>query len=94
MTVQVEIETGQARRVATIPVVALGERGKDGRYTVQVVDGAGKPTPRPVRVGLQDGARVQVVDGLKAGDKVLLAPPPPADPAAAAASDAASAASN
>jgi macrolide-specific efflux system membrane fusion protein len=60
---------------------------------VQVVDGAGKPAPRPVRVGLQDGARVQVVDGLKAGDKVLLAPPPPADPAAAA-SDAASAASN
>jgi macrolide-specific efflux system membrane fusion protein len=94
MTVQVEIETGQARQVATIPVVTLGERGKDGRYTVQVVDGAGKPAPRLVRVGLQDGARVQVVDGLKAGEKVLLAPPPPADPAAAAASDAASAASN
>lgn len=83
MTVQVEIETGQVRQVPTIPVVALGERGKDGRYTVQVLGADGKPTPRPVRVGLQDGARVQVLEGLKVGDKVLLAPPP-ADPAAAA----------
>jgi macrolide-specific efflux system membrane fusion protein len=83
MTVQVEIETGHASGVLTVPVVALGERGKDGRYTVQVVDAANKPTPRTVRVGLQDGARVQVLEGLKVGEKVLLAPPP-ADPAAAA----------
>lgn len=83
MTVRVEIETGQARQVLTVPVVALGERGKDGRYTVQVVDAANKPTPRAVRVGLQDGARVQILEGLKADQKVLLAPPP-ADPSAAA----------
>ena len=83
MTVQVEIETGRARGVATVPVVALGERGKDGRYTVQGVDAANKSAPRAVRVGLQDGARVQVLEGLKIGEKVLLAPPP-VDPAAAA----------
>jgi len=86
MTVQVEIETGRARQVPTIPIVALGERGKDGRYTVQLVDAANKPAPRQVRVGLQDGARVQVLEGVKVGEKVLLAPP--------AASAAASAASN
>ena len=34
--------------------------------------------------GLQDGARAQVLDGLKAGDKVLLAPPPASAPAAPA----------
>jgi membrane fusion protein, macrolide-specific efflux system len=84
MTVQVEIETGRAPQALTIPVVALGERAKDGRYTVQVVDAANKPSPRAVRVGLQDGGRVQVLEGLKLGDKVLLAPPP-ADPAAGAA---------
>jgi macrolide-specific efflux system membrane fusion protein len=48
----------------------------------------GKTTPRQVRIGLQDGARAQVLEGLKAGEKVLLAPPP------ASAASAASAASS
>ncbi len=88
MTVQVDIVTGQALQVPTLPIVALGERGKDGRYTVQVLDAANKQIPRQVRVGLQDGARAQVLDGLKVGEKVLLAPP-----SAEAAASAASAAS-
>jgi macrolide-specific efflux system membrane fusion protein len=88
MTVQVNVDTGEAKNVLTIPTVALGDRGNDGRFTVQVLDAAGKPQPRQLRTGLQDGAKVQVLDGLKAGDKVLLAPP------ADAASGAASAASH
>jgi len=83
MTVQVDIETGSVRQVPAMPVVALGERGKDGRFTVQVLDAANKQTPRQVKVGLQDGAKVQVLDGVKAGEKVLLAPPS-ADAASAA----------
>jgi len=90
MTVQVDIETGSAKQVLTMPVVALGERGKDGRFTVQVLDAANKQTPRQVRVGLQDGAKVQILDGLKAGEKVLLAPPSAADAAASSASAASS----
>lgn len=86
MTVQVDIETGAVRQVPAMPIVALGARGKDGRFTVQVLDAANKQTPRQVKVGLQDGARVQVLDGLKLGDKVLLAPPSNADAAASAAS--------
>lgn len=90
MTVQVDIETGSVKQVLAMPIVALGERGKDARFTVQVLDGANKQTPRQVKVGLQDGARVQVIDGLKAGEKVLLAPPSAADAAASAASAASS----
>ncbi len=90
MTVQVDIETGTARQVLAVPIVALGERGKDGRFTVYVLDAANKQTPRQVKVGLQDGAKVQVLEGLKAGDKVLLAPPSAADAASAPASGAAS----
>lgn len=90
MTVQVDIETGSVKQVLAMPIVALGERGKDGRFTVQVLDAANKQTPRLVRVGLQDGARVQVLDGLKAGEKVLLAPPSAADAAAPGASAASS----
>ncbi len=86
MTVQVDIETGSAKNVPAMPTVALGERGKDGRYAVQVLDAANKQTPRQVRTGLQDAARVQVVDGLKLGERVLLAPPSAADAASAAAS--------
>ncbi|MFT7773144.1 efflux RND transporter periplasmic adaptor subunit [Roseateles sp.] len=83
MTVQVDIETGSAKQVLAMPIVALGERGKDGRFTVTVLDAANKQTPRQVKVGLQDGAKVQIVDGLKAGEKVLLAPPSAADAASA-----------
>lgn len=90
MTVQVDIETGAVKQVLAMPIVALGERGKDGRFTVQVLDAENKQTPRQVKVGLQDGAKVQIVDGLKAGEKVLLAPPSAADAAASAASAASS----
>ncbi|MCE4539213.1 efflux RND transporter periplasmic adaptor subunit [Pelomonas sp. P7] len=86
MTVQVDIETGAVTQVPTMPVVALGERGKDGRFTVQVLDAAGKQVPRQVKVGLQDGAKVQVLDGVKVGEKVLLAPPSAGDAAASAGS--------
>lgn len=89
MTVQVSIETGRANKVLAIPMVALGARGDDGRYAVQVLGRDGKPEPRSIRTGLQDGAKVQVSEGLKAGDKVLLAPPP-ADAASAAAAAASS----
>jgi macrolide-specific efflux system membrane fusion protein len=85
MTVQVDIETGAVKKVATMPLVALGERDKDGRYAVQVVAANGKTTPRQVRIGLQDGARAQVLEGLKVGEKVLLAPPPASAASAASA---------
>jgi macrolide-specific efflux system membrane fusion protein len=86
MTVQVDIETGEAKGVLTIPVVALGEREKDGRQLVTAIEGDNKQVPRKVRTGLQDGARVHVLEGLKLGEKVLLAPPSAASaPASAAA---------
>jgi macrolide-specific efflux system membrane fusion protein len=88
MTVQVDIETGAAKQVLAMPMLALGERDKDGRFKVTELDDKGKQQPRLVRTGLQDGKKVQVLEGLKAGDKVLLAPP------SEAASDAASAATS
>lgn len=84
MTVQVSIATGEAKGVLTVPTVALGERTDDGRFTVQVVDAKGEHQARKIRTGLQDGAKVQVTEGLKAGEKVLLAPPSEAASAASA----------
>ena len=85
MTVQVSIATGEAKGVLTVPTVALGERTDDGRFTVQVVDAKGEHQARKIRTGLQDGAKVQVTEGLKPGEKVLLAPPSEAASAASAA---------
>lgn len=76
MTVQVDIETGEARQVLAVPVVALGERGRDGSFAVEVVGRDGKNATRKIRTGLHDAANVQVLSGLEAGEKVLLAPPP------------------
>ena len=91
MTVQVDVETGRVKDVLSMPMVALGERGKDGRFRVTVLDAQAKQQPRFVRTGLQDGTRVQVLEGLKLGDTVLTAPPSAeeaakADAAASAAS--------
>jgi macrolide-specific efflux system membrane fusion protein len=94
MTVQVDIETGETKGVLTMPMVALGERAKDGRFAVTRLDKDGKQQPAQVRTGLQDGAKVEVREGLKAGDKVLLAPPSAASAPAEAASSAASGASS
>ncbi|RVU47466.1 efflux RND transporter periplasmic adaptor subunit [Rubrivivax rivuli] len=91
MTVQVDVETGRVKDVLAMPMVALGERGKDGRFRVTVLDKDQKQQPRFVRTGLQDGTRVQVLEGLQLGDTVLTAPPSAeeaakADAAASAAS--------
>jgi len=85
MTVQVDIETGEAKKTLTMPIVALGERAKDGAYAVTVVAKDGKNEPRQVRTGLHDVGKVQVLSGVKAGEKVLLAPPPAASAASAGA---------
>ena len=74
MTVQVNIETGSAKQVLTIPMVALGERDAEGLYKVQVLEVGGKYTQRMVRIGLQDSGKAQVLEGVKVGEKLLLAP--------------------
>lgn len=93
MTVQVDVETGSVKQVPSIPIVALGERGKNGRFIVQVLDAANKQAPREVSIGLQDSGKVQVLDGLKVGEKVLLAPASAADAASAPGAEPALAAS-
>ena len=75
MTVQVSIDTGAVKQALTVPLVALGQFSGDGSYEVQLIGEDGRASARRVRTGLQDGTKVQVTEGLQAGDKVLLAPP-------------------
>lgn len=74
MTANVYIVEESARRVLTIPSAALGRKGRDGSYTVMVVPKEGaEPEPRKVKTGVNDGNKVQVVSGLKAGEQVVVA---------------------
>lgn len=75
MTVLVRIQTGQATKVATIPVVALNERQAGARHVVYVLGADNHSERRIVKTGLQDESKVHVIEGLKAGEKVLLSPP-------------------
>ncbi len=80
MTVQVRIATASAHGVLCAPLAALGARDDAGRYRVRVLGPQGAIRPRWIRVGLHDAAKVQVLDGLVAGEHVLLAPDPDPPP--------------
>ncbi|MFI0448971.1 efflux RND transporter periplasmic adaptor subunit [Actinomadura sp. 6N118] len=63
------ITTDSVRDAVVIPLSAvLGENDK-GRVTV--VGPGGKREVRKVKLGINDGKQVEVVDGLRAGEKIL-----------------------
>jgi len=71
MTVQAVIVLNEARKTLTIPVSALGDKQKDGRYLVKILRDD-TPEPRVIRVGINNRVNVQVLDGLKEGEKVVV----------------------
>ncbi|HEY9236238.1 MULTISPECIES: efflux RND transporter periplasmic adaptor subunit [Phenylobacterium] len=81
MTAQVYIVLGQAKGVLTVPSAALGERARDGSYPVQVVLDNGKTERRRAKIGLNNNITAQVLSGLKAGDRVVVAEAGPSDQA-------------
>jgi multidrug efflux pump subunit AcrA (membrane-fusion protein) len=73
MTASVQIRMPQ-RTVLALPTRALAR--ESGRSVAYVVED-GRVEPRPVRLGRRDGAWVEVMQGLRAGQSVLLDPPTP-----------------
>jgi membrane fusion protein, macrolide-specific efflux system len=71
MTAQVSIVQNIAKQALCIPTSALGEKGKDGRYTVKVLQN-NLPENRMIRTGINNNVLVQVTEGLKEGDKVII----------------------
>jgi membrane fusion protein, macrolide-specific efflux system len=75
MTAQVSIVLGTAKDALLIPSSALGKRGKGGNYAVRVLQGQGeqaKVVDREVKVGLNNRVQAEVLEGLKAGEKVVV----------------------
>lgn len=71
MTAQVSIVLNRAQNTLSIPVSALGDKDRDGRYRVRVLQGD-QATQRPIRTGITDNVRIQVLEGLKEGETVII----------------------
>jgi membrane fusion protein, macrolide-specific efflux system len=71
MTTQVAIILNQAKQALCIPVSALGDKQKDGRTTVKVLEG-GIAQSRSIRTGISNNVQVQVLEGLREGEKVVV----------------------
>ncbi len=72
MTAQINIVLQDARNVLTMPTTGLGKKTPDGRYQVKVVDSSGKISVKSVKIGVNDGTHVAIMDGLKQGEKVVI----------------------
>jgi macrolide-specific efflux system membrane fusion protein len=59
-----------------VPLEAVS--GEDEDAYVNVLDAAGEPVPRKVKLGVSNNKNVEIVKGLRAGERVVL---PEAEPA-------------
>ncbi len=71
MTLSVEVETARRERALVLPLAALRATTAQGSATV-LVSADGKARTRAVRLGLRTLDAAEVLDGLVAGDLVLL----------------------
>lgn len=71
------VETGTAEDVLMLPVEAVAGAAESG--SVWLIDAAGKRVERQVRLGVTDGASIEIRSGLAEGDTVAVPGPDLAD---------------
>jgi RND family efflux transporter MFP subunit len=71
MNVSVRIIVALRRDVVQVPLEAVS-RGEDERQVVTVLDDAGRTSPRRVTLGLANNKSVEIVKGLRPGERVVL----------------------
>jgi RND family efflux transporter MFP subunit len=72
MNVSVRIIIAQSRHVVQVPLEAV-TRDAGNRPVVEVVRANGKSSPRRVKLGLANNKSVEIVQGLRAGERISLA---------------------
>jgi len=70
MFAQVELASGEARPVLTVPDSAVIDSGTRRIVLVQVAEG--RFEPREVKVGARDDSHVQVLEGVREGERVVV----------------------
>ena len=72
MTTQVYITLEEVKGVLTIPAAALGPGDGERRFRVRVMNAKGMIEDRWVRVGLNNNVRVEIREGLREGEQVVI----------------------
>lgn len=72
MTAKVAILLKRVSQALSIPTSALGARDEAGRYAVRVMAADQTLSTRQVAIGINTNLRVEVLDGLKEGDEVVM----------------------
>ncbi|MFA0994446.1 MULTISPECIES: efflux RND transporter periplasmic adaptor subunit [Pseudomonas syringae group] len=75
MTAQIFFVAGKAENTLTAPLAALQNSAQADVQTAQVLAANGEVQNRQVRTGISDRLRVQVIDGLSEGDRLLVPAP-------------------
>ncbi|KPW72924.1 MULTISPECIES: efflux RND transporter periplasmic adaptor subunit [Pseudomonas syringae group] len=75
MTAQIFFVAGKAENTLTAPLAALQNGAQADVQTAQVLAANGEVQKRQVRTGISDRLRVQVIDGLSEGDRLLVPAP-------------------
>jgi len=74
MTTQVFFVASQVKDALTAPVAALLGTSSTDKQIARVVGKNGRIEERQVQLGISDRLRVQVLDGLNEGDRLLIGP--------------------
>ncbi len=72
MTAQIFFVAGSAQNTLTAPLSALKNGTQGDLQTAQVLTASGEVQNRQVRTGISDRLRVQILDGLEEGDRLLV----------------------
>jgi len=72
MTAEVHVVLAEVKGALTVPATALGARQADGRVEVRVATPDGHAESRLIRTGIDNNVTVQVTDGLKPGEQVVI----------------------
>ncbi|ACQ67294.1 macrolide transporter subunit MacA [Candidatus Williamhamiltonella defendens] len=76
MTAQVSIQLAEARKAMLMPLSALGNQIDGNRYQVSVLvkdkDNKNQEETREVTIGIRNNLNVQILSGLKLGEKVII----------------------
>lgn len=71
MTAEVSVVLASSKDTVLIPASSVNQITPDGRATVGVMSELGTVEPREIRTGITDGVHVEVLDGLREGDRIV-----------------------